>query len=119
MRSRQYALWDTRDLSKPYLIQPLDTSTGTLLPLYDDDTETMYLVSRGDATIRSLQLSNVSTNPTVSDNMACGTNTSLLGATLLPKTQLDVMHAEVARLLAVSSGSVIPVSYNVPRKVSA
>ncbi|KAI8329747.1 hypothetical protein BC941DRAFT_442318 [Chlamydoabsidia padenii] len=116
MRSRQYGIWDTRDLSKPYLMQSLDTSTGTLLPLYDDDTETMYLVSRGDATIRSLQLSNVSTNPTVSDNMICGTNTSLLGATLLPKTKLDVMHTEISRLLTVTNNSVIPVSYNVPRK---
>lgn len=119
MRSREYGIWDTRDLSKPYMMKLLDTSTGTLLPLYDDDTETMYLISRGDAIIRSLQLSDVSSsNPTVSDNFTCGTNTSLLGATLLPKQSLDVMHTEIARLLTVSDNAIIPVSYQVPRKVS-
>ncbi|CAO3595887.1 unnamed protein product [Absidia cylindrospora] len=117
MRSREYGIWDSRNLSKPYMMKLLDTSTGTLLPLYDDDTETMYLISRGDASIRSLQLSDVSSsNPTVSDNFTCGTNASLLGATLLPKQSLDVMHTEVARLLTVSSNAVIPVSYQVPRK---
>ncbi|KAI8099038.1 uncharacterized protein BX664DRAFT_320241 [Halteromyces radiatus] len=116
MRSRQYAVFDSRDVSKPLMMNPLDTSTGNLLPLYDEDTETMYLLSRGDATIRSLQFSDLGTTPTVAENMACGTNASLLGGTLLPKRTLDVMHTEVARLIAVTDNALIPVSYQVPRK---
>lgn len=117
MRNRQYGVWDNRNLSKPIILNSLDSSTGTLLPLYDEYTETMYLVSKGNATVRSLQFSNTLATPTVSENMAFGTNVSLLGATLLPKTSLDVMHAEIARLMTVTENAVIPVSFEVPRKV--
>ncbi|KAI8064725.1 hypothetical protein BC940DRAFT_90171 [Gongronella butleri] len=116
MRSRQYCVWDSRNMAQPVVMNHLDTSSGTLLPLYDQDTETMYLVSRGDATIRALQFDATFTNPTVAENMACGTSTSVLGAALLPKTALDVMHTEIARLLALTPNGVIPISYNVPRK---
>ncbi|KAI9303340.1 hypothetical protein BJ944DRAFT_250764 [Cunninghamella echinulata] len=116
MRSRQYGVWDSRNLSKPILLNSLDSSTGTLLPLYDEDTETMYLVSKGDSTIRSLQFSNTFTSPTVSENLAFGTNVSLQGAALLPKSSLNVMHAEIARLMTVTENAVIPVSFEVPRK---
>jgi coronin-7 len=86
--------------------------------MYDEDTETIYMISRGDATVHSLQISDVYTNPTIAPNMACGSNATIYGAALLPKHSLDVMHAEIARLMAVTENSVIPISYQVPRKVS-
>jgi len=42
----------------------------------------------------------------------------LKGLALVPKRALDVMNCEVNRLLVLAQQSVIPVSYNVPRKVS-
>ncbi|ORX59750.1 DUF1900-domain-containing protein [Hesseltinella vesiculosa] len=116
MRSRQYHVWDSRYMNQPIITNPLGSSTGTLLPLYDQDTETMYLVSRGDATIRSLQFDQTMSTPTVAENMACGTNASVLGATLAPKSVLDVMNTEVARLLALTTAGVVPISYHIPRK---
>lgn len=86
--------------------------------MYDEDTETMYIVGRGDATIRSMQFSDlVSSAPSVTENMACATTASLYGATLMRKQTLDVMHAEIARVLAVVDHAVMPVSFQVPRKV--
>lgn len=76
----------------------------------------MYLIGRGDATIRSLQMSDLIQKPSVAENMACGTSASIYGATLLPKLSLDVMHTEVARVLAVVDNAVMPVSFQVPRK---
>jgi hypothetical protein len=118
IRYRQYAIWDSRDLSKPVKMTSFDSSTGQLIPLYDEDTETMYILGRGDSTIRSFQLSGLQSEPTVAENMACGTNTSLFGACLLPKLSLNVMKAEVARVMTLTSNAVVPVSFEVPRKVS-
>ncbi|KAL0085171.1 hypothetical protein J3Q64DRAFT_1835582 [Phycomyces blakesleeanus] len=116
LRNRQYALWDVRSMSSPLKMTMFDSSTGIVIPLYDEDTETMYMMSRGDTTIRSLQLSDVQTTPTIAENMACGTNTSIYGAALLPKQSLNVMHAEVARVLAVTENAVLPISFEIPRK---
>ncbi|KAG2181261.1 hypothetical protein INT43_008844, partial [Umbelopsis isabellina] len=116
MRYRQYGIWDARNLEKPIKMSSFDSSTGQLIPLYDEDTETMYFVGRGDSTIRSFQLSNLDSEPTISENMACGTNNPLFGACLLPKLSLNVMSAEIARIMTVTNNAVVPVSFEVPRK---
>jgi coronin-7 len=118
VRYRQYALWDARDLSKPIKMSSFDSSTGQLIPLYDEDTETIYIIGRGDSTIRSFQLSDLQSEPSIAENMACGTNNSLFGACLLPKLSLNVMKAEVARVMTLTSNAIVPVSFEVPRKVS-
>ncbi|KAI8374237.1 uncharacterized protein BYT42DRAFT_575596 [Radiomyces spectabilis] len=116
LRNRQYALWDSRDLSKPLTMKPFTASTGVLTPLYDEDTGTMYMISRGDSTIRSMQISDLQTTPSLSDNMVCMTGTSLYGACLVPKLSLDVMQAEIARVLAVTQNAVATVSMQIPRR---
>ncbi|KAJ8656435.1 hypothetical protein O0I10_007758 [Lichtheimia ornata] len=115
-RSREYAVWDARNMAKPFKKTTLDTSSGIMLPLYDQDTETMYLVSRGDATIHTIQFSDLATTPSLAENQPCGTTASIYGATLLPKTSLRVMETEIARILAVVDNGVMPVSFHVPRK---
>lgn len=117
-RSREYAVWDARNMAKPFKKTTLDTSSGIMLPLYDQDTETMYLVSRGDATIHTIQFSDLATTPSLAENQPCGTTASIYGATLLPKKSLRVMETEIARILAVVDNGVMPVSFHVPRKVN-
>ncbi|MPC55893.1 Coronin-B [Portunus trituberculatus] len=39
------------------------------------------------------------------------------GACLVPKRGLDVMNAEVNKILQLTSNSLIPITYQVPRKV--
>lgn len=115
-RSREYAVWDARNMAKPFKKTTLDTSSGIMLPLYDQDTETMYLVSRGDATIHTIQFSDLATTPSLAENQPCGTSAPIYGATLLPKQSLRVMETEIARILAVVDNGVMPVSFHVPRK---
>ena len=40
------------------------------------------------------------------------------GACLVPKRGLDVMNGEVNRVLQLTSNAIIPITYQVPRKVS-
>jgi coronin-7 len=46
MRQREYALWDSRNLSKPLERSQLDSSTGLLIPLYDEDTDIVFLAGK-------------------------------------------------------------------------
>ena len=39
------------------------------------------------------------------------------GATLIPKLALNVMSCEVLRLMVLTKSSIMPLSYQVPRKV--
>ena len=46
MRDREYALWDVRSLGKALFMEKLDTSQGLLSPLYDADTNMVYLAGK-------------------------------------------------------------------------
>lgn len=47
----------------------------------------------------------------------CLTDTSTRGVAMVPKTSLDVMACEVIRVLQLTDSCIVPISYQVPRKV--
>ena len=47
----------------------------------------------------------------------CLTDTSTRGVAVVPKLALDVMSCEVMRVLQLTDSCIVPVSYQVPRKV--
>jgi coronin-1B/1C/6 len=46
MRERKFAVYDSRDLSKPLTTNTLDSSTGIVIPLYDNDARVLYLAGK-------------------------------------------------------------------------
>jgi hypothetical protein len=46
MRERKFAVYDSRDLSKPLTTNTLDSSTGIVIPLYDNDARILYLAGK-------------------------------------------------------------------------
>jgi len=46
MRERELAIWDVRDLSKPAKRESLDSSTGVIIPLFDNDAKILYLAGK-------------------------------------------------------------------------
>ncbi|VEL39462.1 unnamed protein product [Protopolystoma xenopodis] len=46
MSERQFALWDDSDLSKPLMVEDLDTSNGVIFPFYDHDCHIIYLCGK-------------------------------------------------------------------------
>lgn len=47
----------------------------------------------------------------------CLVDSSTRGVAMVPKRALDVMSCEVMRLLQLTDSCIVPVSYQVPRKV--
>ena len=53
---RQYCLRAPGHLNDPIIMVDLDTSNGVMFPLYDPDTNMVYLCGKGDSVIRYCEL---------------------------------------------------------------
>lgn len=55
-RLRQIMIRDVRNLSQTQKTLELDCSTGILMPLFDADTNMLFLAGKGDTTILYMEL---------------------------------------------------------------
>ncbi|XP_066594128.1 coronin-7 isoform X3 [Prorops nasuta] len=112
-RLRQVYIRDLRRLNDPVKTLELDCSTGILMPLFDPDTNMLFLAGKGDTTIIYMEV--MDKDPYLVEGIRhSGEQTK--GVCLVPKRALNVMQAEVNRLLQLTSNMVIPIMYQVPRK---
>ncbi|PNF37262.1 hypothetical protein B7P43_G00408, partial [Cryptotermes secundus] len=112
-RQREVFIRDLRNFEDCEKALVLDSSTGILIPLYDPDTGMLFLAGKGDTTISYLEVTD--REPYLLEGIRHnGEQTK--GACLVPKRSLAVMQGEVNRLLQLTSSSVIPIMYQVPRK---
>ncbi|XP_003397260.1 coronin-7 isoform X2 [Bombus terrestris] len=112
-RLRQVYIRDLRHLNEPVKMLELDCSTGILMPLFDPDTNMLFLAGKGDTTIMYMEV--MDKDPFLVEGIRhSGEQTK--GVCLVPKRALNVMQAEVNRLLQLTSNMVIPIMYQVPRK---
>ncbi|CAG5103997.1 Similar to CORO7: Coronin-7 (Bos taurus) [Cotesia congregata] len=112
-RLRQVFIRDLRNLNDPVKTLELDCSTGILMPLFDPDTNMLFLAGKGDTTIMYLEVTDK--DPFLVEGIRhSGEQTK--GVCLVPKRALNVMQAEVNRVLQLTSNMVIPIMYQVPRK---
>jgi len=116
---REVKIWDLKNLDKPLHSEKIDTAAGVLMPLYDVDTNVIYLCGKGDGNIRTCEFEDK--NPyfhKLGDGFR--STTALKGVCQVPKRGLDIMKCETARLLKVTNeGQVQPLSFYVPRKSDA
>eukprot|EP01132_Coremiostelium_polycephalum_P003751 gene3751-4670_t len=117
MRERQLQVWDSRDLSKPVKTTTLDSSTGIINPVYDQDAQLLFIAGTGDSTIRCFDLTTQFTpEPAFTELSSVVDATPLKGICLIPKRALDVMEVEIDRVLKATPNNIIPVTYTMSRK---
>jgi hypothetical protein len=116
MREKEIAVWNVNDLSKPLELKRMDTSPGAIIPLYDEDTSMLFFFTRGESTIRWLEIAESS--PYMTDGTPFAAPGPVSGAGLVPKRILNVMQTEIVRILTVNSNGLWPIHVSVPRKVS-
>ena len=49
---RQLFVYDTKSFGTPIVQENIDTSSGVLMPFYDNDTRMIYIAGKGDGNIR-------------------------------------------------------------------
>ncbi|XP_046394754.1 coronin-7 isoform X4 [Ischnura elegans] len=112
-RLRQVYIRDLRNFEETEKALVLDSSTGILIPLFDPDTNMLFLAGKGDTTIAYMEV--MDREPFLAEGIRhSGEQTK--GACLAPKRALKVMEGEVNRVLQLTSSAVIPITYQVPRK---
>jgi len=112
---REFKVWSrAAGFDKPLTTIDLDQSAGALLPFYDEDTRMLYLTGKGDGNVRYYEFTDEA--PYVHALTAYRSNVSTKGADFLPKRGLRVMGCEVAHMLKLTSNSVEPIPFIVPRK---
>jgi len=111
---RQYSIWDPRNMTAALKTENIDTASGILMPFFDHDTNILYLAGKGDGNIRYYEV--VDEAPYVHFLSEFKSASPQRGMGWTPKTGLDFSTCEIARLLKVSTTSIDPISFTVPRK---
>ncbi|KAJ3142507.1 Coronin-7 [Physocladia obscura] len=126
-RDRECALWDARAMKSPVYIHRLDSSSGSLIPLYDPDSSLLFLTGRGDTTIKTFEVTSSTISQTL-PNASFVLSKPITNACLLQsKNSLDVMGCEIARIItlcptgggtgsAQDSCTIVPVSVSINRQ---
>lgn len=117
MRGREARLWDSRKLSSSISSTTLGTASGIMIPLFDDDTGLLILAGMGDAVIDCFEVT--ASEPFFSQVSHCLMDTSTRGVAMVPKVALDVLSCEVMRVLQLTDSCIVPISHQVPRKLSS
>uniref|UniRef100_A0A7S3H1X9 Coronin n=1 Tax=Spumella elongata TaxID=89044 RepID=A0A7S3H1X9_9STRA len=111
---RQFKIWDPRNTAKELEKVDIDQAAGVIMPFYDADTNLLYLAGKGDGNVRYYEIS--SEAPHVYPLSDFRSSVSAKGMAWVPKRGLDVMACESARLMKLTTNSVEPLSFFVPRK---
>ncbi|KAJ1976525.1 hypothetical protein H4R35_002658 [Dimargaris xerosporica] len=122
MRMGEIAIWDARKVQVPVQTTTLDAASGLPIPHYDPDTGIVYVVTRGGTKARWFHIGDAKRDAfTEFGSLTLPAQSS--GATLIPKTSLDVMHCEIARLALLGKPTtglanpvIVPLSFQVPRR---
>lgn len=116
---REIKVWDLRNFEKPLIVNKLDNNSGVLLPLFEPDSNILYLCGKGDSTFTPYEFEDK--DPFLHKlNDGYRSKVASKGACIVPKRGNDVMGCETARVLKVTNDQVIqPLSFIVPRKSDA
>ena len=102
-------------LDDPIVMVELDTSNGVMFPIYDPDTNLVYLCGKGDSVIRYFEIT--PEPPFVHYINTFQTPDPQRGIGFMPKRGCDVTTCEVGRFYRLNNNGfcqVIP--FKVPRK---
>ncbi|KAL7409785.1 hypothetical protein BDY24DRAFT_418504 [Mrakia frigida] len=106
-RERQLLLFSSKDLSTPISTIRIDFETAPLFAVVDNERRIVYLAGKGESTIRSFEVSDAGV---ITPCSAVSLPTAFAAITLAPASVLDVMSAEINRVLVVGrSTEMIPV----------
>jgi len=111
---RQVSIWDTQNFSAPLKTENLDTSSGSLMPFFDPDTKMLFLAGKGDGNIRFFEV--VDEEPYLHHLSDHKSSEPQRGMAFMPKRALSVSENEIARAYKITTGTVEPISFKVPRK---
>lgn len=110
---RHFKIWDPKNLSQPIDTVDMDQAAGVIMPFFDADTNMLFLGGRGDGNIRYFEIDETCKVFPLSEYRS---SSSTKGLAMIPKRGLDVLGCETARFMKLTTSTVEPLSFLVPRK---
>lgn len=115
--SREFMIWDSKNMSAPIYKQNLDNAAGIIMPFYDEDSDLLFFAGKGDGGIRYYEVvPEAEPNEMIFEVSTYRTNDSTAGCGALHRRHCNVSQNEIIRLYQVTGSQVRPLSFQVPRK---
>jgi coronin-1B/1C/6 len=111
---RQYSIYDPRKFNEILKTVDIDTGSGILVPHYDPDNSVLYIGGKGDAGISYFEV--VNDAPYLHFLSEYRGKEPQKGLCFLPKTSCNTKKCEIAICYRLLKESVVPTSFQVPRK---
>ncbi|KAK1218858.1 Coronin-like protein crn1 [Marasmius sp. AFHP31] len=113
MSERQVGIWDVGSGLKNLKMNPIDQSSGVLMPFWSDNG-ILFLAGKGDGNIRYYEY--LSENDSLAALDEYKSTEPQRGMAFLPRRALNVSENEIARAYKISGSYIEPIAFIVPRK---
>jgi coronin-1B/1C/6 len=114
---REYIVFDSRNLGQQIARAGLDNSAGVLMPFYDEDSEILFCVGKGDGNLRYYEVDpELPGAEMINYISAYASNEPTAGCGFMPKRGCEVSTNEIVRLYKQTGTLLQPLSFKVPRK---
>lgn len=115
LSDRQVGVWDVNDISKGpidgFLV--IDSSSGVLIPVFDESNSILYIAGKGDGNIRYYEYE----NDVLFELSQYASTDPQRGFAVAPKRCVNMKDNEILRSFKTVNDSLIePISFIVPRK---
>jgi len=115
--SREYMIWDPKNLSAPIVKNNLDNAAGVICPFYDEDADLLFFVGKGDGGIRYYELApEEEPAQMIFEISTYRSNDPTAGCGALYRRHCNTSVNEIIRLYQVTGTQLRPLSFQVPRK---
>jgi len=115
--SREFMIWDSKNLSAPLVTKTLDNAAGVIIPFYDEDSDLLFFAGKGDGGIRYYELApNDEPSQMVFEISTYRSNDPTAGCGAIYRRSCNVSVNEIIRLYQVTGTQLRPLSFQVPRK---
>lgn len=115
LSDRQVGIWDVNDIEKGpidgFLV--IDSSSGVLIPIFDESNSILYLAGKGDGNIRYYEFD----NDNLFDLSQYSSTDAQRGFAASPKMFVNTKENEILKSFkTINDNTIEPVSFIVPRK---
>mmetsp|Transcript_17453 Transcript_17453/g.29829 ORF Transcript_17453/g.29829 Transcript_17453/m.29829 type:complete len:962 (+) Transcript_17453:14-2899(+) len=115
-RDREVVVWDDRKMDAACARTKLGSGTGVLIPIIIPDTKILFLVGKGETSVRAFEGSG--TTPFIYNiNNNATSPEPFLGCSALPVSSCNVMDCEVSRLYKLSRTKIDSIKIEIPRRL--
>lgn len=115
LSDRQVGIWDVNDIAKGPIdgFLYIDSSSGVLIPIFDESTSMLYLAGKGDGNIRYYEYE----NDILHELSQYSSIDAQRGFAVAPKNTVNLKENEVVKAFkTVNDGLIEPISFIVPRR---